>query len=526
MAFLSNRVSSLLQLNDSSPSPSLYIIQPCGSIVKKGEDSLLATHQFLLDAHGFIQGHRIHPEGFAWLLYPTQWKEFSQSEQADVREPLLWMTMDLERSLGNILFSLRQPVPHLLKDIVRSESLREVIGDVHGDILVSLMGSPESLNIRNLLWHGFLSHGDLHPAYLSGVILLAHSIGLSLKSFPLRKRGFSPCLSRVELFKNDTELPFQVDDDDLSLRRILDLHKQGSYDLSLMLFLPYLESRLRRLYTEVNNCPARILTAESDRFYTTFDEILAAEMIGNDESLDVNRLREHFGDPLLEFYHDIFILPDGPRLRDRLSHGEYPLFSQQEKFKRPLNLLLESLLHPSNMSSYASIFHPFSLLFQRVSSATEEVMKSGPIIMEKGLPSNINSYSPLYAPKRHVDLVRVLIKITEAIEASALAMNENRVSTLDKMKRKTLRSRQRLTAERMLSVFESLRAGQMDSLCYVLLVFGSRDVLNFDEKNLRRILSLHQNINTWVKTSENRWDRVEGALLDLRDLLRRTEEKP
>jgi len=45
------------------------------------------------------------------------------------------------------------------------------------------------------------------------------------------------------------------------------------FDLCIALLLPQLEHGLRRVFAFVNNCPHRVLTAESSVLYTTFDEV-------------------------------------------------------------------------------------------------------------------------------------------------------------------------------------------------------------------------------------------------------------
>ena len=45
------------------------------------------------------------------------------------------------------------------------------------------------------------------------------------------------------------------------------------YDCFVMLMLPQLEHSLRRLYATVNEMPERVQTAESEEFYTTFNEV-------------------------------------------------------------------------------------------------------------------------------------------------------------------------------------------------------------------------------------------------------------
>ncbi|XP_042523680.1 endoplasmic reticulum membrane-associated RNA degradation protein isoform X6 [Dipodomys spectabilis] len=85
-----------------------------------------------------------------------------------------------------------------------------------------------------------------------------------------------------------------------------------------ILLLTQLEMGLRRVFAAVNQCPDRLLTAESRTLYTTFDEILAKHLRDG----RVNQLPLFLGEPAMEFLWDFLNHQEGPRLRDRLSHGE------------------------------------------------------------------------------------------------------------------------------------------------------------------------------------------------------------
>ena len=93
------------------------------------------------------------------------------------------------------------------------------------------------------------------------------------------------------------------------------------YGKCLLLLLPQMEQVLRSIFCLANGCPERVLTAESTSFYTTLDEILA-ENIGDTES---NKVRAVLGDPIIEMLQDIFVHQKGPRIRDKVSHGECDL---------------------------------------------------------------------------------------------------------------------------------------------------------------------------------------------------------
>lgn len=85
--------------------------------------------------------------------------------------------------------------------------------------------------------------------------------------------------------------------------------------------LPSAEHFLRILYCKLNNCPQRILTAESSTLYTTLDQILTEY----DDKGEHNNVGTFLGEPVMEMIYDIFTHPAGFRVRDRLSHGEVNL---------------------------------------------------------------------------------------------------------------------------------------------------------------------------------------------------------
>ncbi|XP_071080762.1 endoplasmic reticulum membrane-associated RNA degradation protein-like [Haliotis cracherodii] len=103
--------------------------------------------------------------------------------------------------------------------------------------------------------------------------------------------------------------------------RSLDLYREGRYGPSLVLLLPQVEHSLRRVFAAVNGCPHRVLTAEATTLYTTFDEILDKYLPSQGE----NCIRNAIGENSMDLLFDLLVYPDGPRVRDRLSHGEITL---------------------------------------------------------------------------------------------------------------------------------------------------------------------------------------------------------
>ena len=126
-----------------------------------------------------------------WLSAPKRFGEEFQrfrgcEDDFTVMAPmraLLLCTPILERSLGNLLLAISPAgslIPPLLRDLVNSESLKFTIGTGNAAMLSILFGSPKSLNLRNILWHGFAAPGEVRPALAAAFFSLAFSIGSKL----------------------------------------------------------------------------------------------------------------------------------------------------------------------------------------------------------------------------------------------------------------------------------------------------------------------------------------------------------
>ena len=146
--------------------------------------------------------------------------------------------------------------------------------------------------------------------------------------------------------------------------------------------LPEWEFVARILFAIVNKCGERIQTAESDAFYTTFDVILSRQF--NEQE---NKFPRAIGFDHMELLLDLLVLPEGPRLRDKISHGEV---SSDDKFvHHGLEIVcasyldityliqnwddsLNSLDIDSNLThGYSSQYHPTSLLIENTKIATD-----------------------------------------------------------------------------------------------------------------------------------------------------------
>ncbi|OWK63146.1 Endoplasmic reticulum membrane-associated RNA degradation protein [Lonchura striata] len=189
-----------------------------------------------------------------------------QSAQAtDIALGLMKLTSCLERALGDVYLLKGNDCPFLLRDLLASEQLADVFGQAVMNVLRVFIGSPHGLNLRNVLWHGFAS-----PQEIPAKVILISELEFSGQF----------------LFGTGRKTPFGY------------LCYFFRYADSVILLIPQLEVGLRVLFTTTNKCPNRLLTAESSALYTTFDE---------------------------DFLWDFLNHQEGPRIRDRLSHGEINL---------------------------------------------------------------------------------------------------------------------------------------------------------------------------------------------------------
>ncbi|XP_071513461.1 endoplasmic reticulum membrane-associated RNA degradation protein-like isoform X2 [Panulirus ornatus] len=300
--------------------------------------------------------------------------------ESDHLVALLTITAVTERALGNLVLTRREQVPFLLRDLLVTPELHEILGKTRIQLLIILLGSVVGLNLRNIAWHGFLSPCEANPAFVATIITVLVDCGRFLKEcyrtadIPCRQlASFKEACVLGSVFK-DVSFPPRLVMEELILKsplvptvmvpvwmKALDLIGSESWGMSAMILLPMMECSLRCLFAHVNGVSERVLTAENSSFYTTLDEILKPNI--NEEicdSLDLardnQRVDEHcqntsyehnetqpqattvvartsdanqvliyIGKKLNEALHDLLNFVQGPRVRDRVSHGEVKL---------------------------------------------------------------------------------------------------------------------------------------------------------------------------------------------------------
>ncbi|XP_047099081.1 endoplasmic reticulum membrane-associated RNA degradation protein-like isoform X1 [Schistocerca piceifrons] len=260
------------------------------------------------------------------------YEDFQSYNDTSTVEAILFVTSVLERSLGNVYLLRGKTVPFLLRDLLATSELKSILGTIPTIFLQLLVGTPLSFNVRNLVWHGFLHPAEIPPSLATALFVAVASIGqllsAELASIPRRPQAsdLSELAEHMEPPPGDlvphavlsvlTESPLIPSRHINFWTSALQHYHRGSWGRCCLVALPQLEHLARVAYCVAHNCPSRLLTAESTTRYLTLDDLL--------DTSDTSML-SLLGEGLLQLLRDLLSLPTGPRLRDRLSHGEVDL---------------------------------------------------------------------------------------------------------------------------------------------------------------------------------------------------------
>lgn len=251
--------------------------------------------------------------------------------------PLL-LAAYLERALGDLWQEEEEEEggaglrPRMTKDLLASEHVQKRLGPRGHLFLRCVVGPPTSLNLRNLLWHGFLPAFSFDPRWTS---LLAHLVCWcgSLLRRPHRQ-ALRPAAAFAEaervLERQAAALgwdaappaPGRLEaaaaaSPHLAAGRLRDAEaaaaawREGRADEAVALLAPVLESSLRLAHV-AGGGHLGTLYAESDVLYTTLDAMLA-------EGAPAGRW---LGDGLRGALADLLASRAGPRVREAVAHAE------------------------------------------------------------------------------------------------------------------------------------------------------------------------------------------------------------
>eukprot|EP00741_Cyanophora_paradoxa_P022313 tig00021441_g21542.t1 len=346
----------------------------------------------------------------------------------------------LERVLSDLYYR-DQPgsaPPHLLKELLVSECARAALGEDAIFALRCFVGPPTGLNLRNIVWHGFLSSSELDATFSSLLFVVFFTVISAVSAGPrgprpafartpasfephaaaLRREGLPPLPlpSPTRLRRLVSNSLFVLGGRESDLLAALEDFRAGRSLQSIVRLLPLLEMCLRRIFVAENGLPLGAMWAESCALYTTLDDVLGAGVCfteagerngarraggggpfaGPRTGGRPNLLRPAIGEGLVWALYDAVLAYDGPRLRDRVAHGETveggvpPEVSELlvgatvalcARFEPPAagegceEPELESIA--AHFRGYRSAFHPLSILRRAIEDAEEEAGRLG-----------------------------------------------------------------------------------------------------------------------------------------------------
>lgn len=347
----------------------------------------------------------------------------------DTYASLLVLIATLERVLSDVMLTLQggkegaavvQP-PQILRDLLQHPVLVERLPHGLTALLHYLVGPPIGMNLRNVLWHGFLHHNVPEPyplrSFLALLVLLFRSVlSLTLReaerggalvlgpfvnhggayAAPLQRKCLRVLDSLADddgpmwlgqlqvLFKNSLfVLPGRMS----SLMRACELLGEAwqahlapsceglsctAYGLekrfvALALLLPQLEHCLRQAFVLSNGLPLQLMSASATVYYTTIEMFLFSEVEKSDkwvressEETVQNQLLALLPPKTALLLQELILAANGPRIRDRVAHAVIDPATIPFQVVDSLVVVLCSLAATWTPSSTASLSLPLA----------------------------------------------------------------------------------------------------------------------------------------------------------------------
>eukprot|EP00727_Mastigamoeba_balamuthi_P009764 m51a1_g541 hypothetical protein (899) ;mRNA; r:419594-423340 len=287
----------------------------------------------------------------------------------------------LERVLVALYYSAGgpRPAPRVLRDLLDAPQTLAALGPDKLFFVKALVGPPIGINLRNVVWHGFLSPGEAPPEYAALLAVLLLSLPPAAPGPALSPSSAEPapaalpspdvCLSAADLpclaqlFRQSAfVIGSREDAVEEAFRALLEPRPEPAEwraELCCSLLLPQLEHCLRRAFVSANGLPPRMMSPDFRAYYTTMDIVLQEKVVRQGDQLIAasavagtrfrspkfaeggtgsgsspspspspapgdgapNELRALLGDHALCALHDLLTHARGPRLRDCASHG-------------------------------------------------------------------------------------------------------------------------------------------------------------------------------------------------------------
>ena len=381
-----------------------------------------------------------------------------------------------------------------LKDNLRSKDVLKSIGSL-AYVLQYLLGSVKTLNLKNLLWHGFISSNVISHEICHFVLVCTTTLNHTIKLDHLTLRQPN---ESMELNMLDPLYQFDVEQADKIISSSCLVHCEHKnlwqylasckeHHIKVHLNVALLQHAMRMLHVALVDCSTDRLAAQNTEFYITFDEIFSPGSLLNSDypregasyytsvylqdfnDFDTNLLLPLLGDRFHALM-DIFVHGYGLRLRDKLSHGEISYRSLSEKLSQQIYLTSISILslftdvlfvYPPK---YSQQFHPREIILRhlfRISQCRDYLLElseynTGETVTTRsqiygdletavcGLSKNRSDdkYTNFIGPFR-IMFYKVVVSIFHNFSVFCSGLSESITSKIESHRNRSLRSRER-----------------------------------------------------------------------------------
>ena len=481
----------------------------------------------------------------------------------------------------------------LLKDNLLSDNVSELLGEDLTLLFRWMIGDVQCLNMKNLLWHGFVSEDNIPRQFscllfallitLNRVLNNAEFMPQSTRHDFLDRFKFQPLIeipnNREMLLHVISTSPYIHPRQRSLWHHVLIEHfVKKKYFASLSLNIVVLQHVLRRMWVLLSGCSTDRASAQCDEFYITFDEMFSPAVEGKRAGASYystvgkraepgksNVLVNFLGIEMFHALLDLFVHADGPRLRDKLSHGEVHFIEKPALSKHVLFLSISILLtgawcdipdvgeYVGYCKGYIEQFHPVSIILQNI-----DEIKYGAVRLLKKC-SDFNAQNDLYGVGSESSMTDCFTDINNSIDTWVFKLNEysmkhdidvgNNISTLfvtseqvksynalkniskeiltfssnlelvfskksEELKNHTLRSRQRVNLRKLVFLIPAY-CRMLDNVTMALMIV-SRDEQRH-EKYLKAWLKCFENCCSL--SLESKWTNVSKLLVDYMAIL-------
>lgn len=202
-----------------------------------------------------------------------------------------------------------------MRDLLESEIMESVLGLDIIFLLRIFIFHPIGINIKNLLWHGFVSEAEYEPSYVAFALVLGLSLNqIYIKNFSNNYRHIPQFPILDMILDLPTAQSIVKSSDFVHPSRLsivlksINFYFEHKYWYFIQLIFPEIETGLRIIYAKINNLDS--FTTQLEEKMITLVNILAIE----------SNISTILPEPHLHLLFDLLVWKSGPQLRDRISH--------------------------------------------------------------------------------------------------------------------------------------------------------------------------------------------------------------